>query len=101
MCLWPNLVYLDPESRKWFVTQPAIDSIVALLWNEHPSIVVDSVTTLIFLFATDTQQKICTPTNLAQIRLLSRSDNPRISNVAKLFLADHAPISHEPAAQAN
>lgn len=85
------LYFLDPKSRGLFVTSPAINSIAKLLWNQTTSVVVDSLTTLLFIFGPDTERTILTPSNIAQIRLLSRSANPRISNVAHLFLEDNVP----------
>lgn len=79
----------DPEIKQSIITTDSIQLISNLLTFSNPEIILNALTTLIFLIDDSIKPKIITGTNISTIIELSQFENTRIKNLAQLFLDDY------------
>ena len=79
---------LEPLSREYIIRNKGIEVISNLLSRTEESIILSSITTLIYLHTPNSRQDIITPENVKHMVEFSKSSNCRIQNLALIFLED-------------
>ncbi|XP_069981351.1 armadillo repeat-containing protein 7 [Penaeus vannamei] len=80
---------LDQENKAYILRQGGVALLAGCLLSQHESVVLSAITTLMFLVTPESKRDITSDKVIEQILQRAESDNPRIRNLAKVFLEDY------------
>ncbi|XP_011502863.1 PREDICTED: armadillo repeat-containing protein 7-like [Ceratosolen solmsi marchali] len=81
-------ICLNPLHKQYILRNNGIEIISSLLTRSEESIILSSITTLMYLNTPDTKNIIASRTNTERMLEFSKSTNSRIKNLADIFLQD-------------
>jgi hypothetical protein len=81
-------ICLDPLSREYILRNNGVKIISSLLTASEESIVLNAITTLIYIDTPNSRQEITSQENINRMLELSKNTNRRIKNLADIFLED-------------
>ncbi|XP_047120990.1 LOW QUALITY PROTEIN: uncharacterized protein LOC124804739 [Schistocerca piceifrons] len=80
---------LDDENRDYILHNNGVHIISSCLSSPREETVIAAITTLIFLVTPESKLVVATPEVVSCISQLCSSPNPRITNLAKIFIEDY------------
>lgn len=80
---------LDLENKSYIIQNNGVPLLCGCLSLEEESITISVITTLMFLVTPQSKPEITATEVVKQMLRKTDSDNPRISNLAKIFLSDY------------
>ena len=81
---------LDRENKEYILRHGGLPLVIACLSSECAETVVSAITTLMFLTsATSTNVQLTSPSVIDAMLRFAESRNPRISNLARIYLDDY------------
>lgn len=81
-------IFLDPDNRFYIIKLNGVFLISQQLLHENEDIALNALTTLIFLYAPETQASITSPEIICKALSYLNNPDPRFTNLAKIFLQD-------------
>jgi len=82
-----NLVN-DPANKDYIIGNGGIQKIEKNLSLNDDNIILSCITTLMYLYAPEIKTDIVNPSTVGYMLLHAQSENPKLRNVAKIFLTD-------------
>ncbi|XP_034239026.1 uncharacterized protein LOC117643948 [Thrips palmi] len=80
---------LDPQNKEYIIHNGGVQAIAICLSSANEQTVLSAITTLMFLIAPESKDLITAVEIVECMVRLSRSANPRLRNLATVFLEDH------------
>uniref|UniRef100_A0A1B6C4W5 Armadillo repeat-containing domain-containing protein n=1 Tax=Clastoptera arizonana TaxID=38151 RepID=A0A1B6C4W5_9HEMI len=85
-----NLV-LDSQNKEYVLANGGVNHISPYLLSKNDDMVLSAISTLMFLVTPVSKNDITNDVVIQQMLELSKNQNQRISNLAKIFLEDYCP----------
>ncbi|XP_068223407.1 armadillo repeat-containing protein 7 isoform X2 [Palaemon carinicauda] len=87
---------LDVENKSYILQNGGVHLLTECLMSEDESTVISSITSLMFLVTPQSKLEITSDKVVKLISVKAEESNPRIRNLAKIFLSDyHHPVREE------
>ncbi|KAK3886185.1 hypothetical protein Pcinc_009645 [Petrolisthes cinctipes] len=86
---------LDKENKAYINKSGGVAIVSECLNSHHPDIVAAALTTLMFLVTPQSKPEITNGSVVKQVVTLTTSDDPRIRNLANIFLVDYCTSQQE------
>ncbi|XP_066986461.1 armadillo repeat-containing protein 7 [Macrobrachium rosenbergii] len=84
---------LDFENKSYILQNGGVQLLTECLVSEDESLVLSSITSLMFLVTPQSKSEITSDKVVKLISVKAEGNNPRITNLAKIFLSDyHYPV---------
>ncbi|RDD42056.1 Armadillo repeat-containing protein 7 [Trichoplax sp. H2] len=80
---------LDKENRDIIIANDGLSLITNCLSSENEETVINAISTLYYLVCPETKSKIVIESIIGYMEGYASSSNPRIANLAQIFLQDH------------
>lgn len=80
---------LDLENKQYILKNGGVALLHECLLMEDEAVVSSALTTLMFLVTPESKSEITSTKAVRQVLSKAKSDNPRIQNLAKIFLSDY------------
>ncbi|KAG6452683.1 armadillo repeat-containing protein 7 [Manduca sexta] len=84
---------IDPLNAEYILTYLGLKYIIALLNSSDTTILADTITTLLYVYNEHTKPEIITPDVIKVLQQLKDTEDPRLSNLATIFLQDVSQIN--------
>ncbi|KAK8399156.1 hypothetical protein O3P69_004320 [Scylla paramamosain] len=80
---------LDLENKQYILKNGGVSLLHECLLMEDETVVTSALTTLMFLVTPESKSEVTSTKVVSQVMNKVKSDNPRIQNLAKIFLLDY------------
>ena len=80
---------LDKDNKEYILGNDGVKQVLTCLSNSNEETVLSAITTLMFLVTPESKADITAPPVIDAMLQLSASKNPRLSNLATVFLEDY------------
>lgn len=80
---------LDLENKQYILKNGGVGLLYECLLMDDDSVVISAITTLMFLVTPESKSEITSIKVLKQMLNRAKSDNPRVQNLAKIFISDY------------
>ncbi|XP_046393376.1 armadillo repeat-containing protein 7-like [Ischnura elegans] len=80
---------LDPENKEYILGCGGVKIVASCLSTKNVETLLNAITTLMYLVTPDSKSEITSPAIVDCMQRLSTSKNPRIKNLAVIFLEDY------------